>query len=54
LAVALDAHLRKTGDPRVLGQGDEFDTYPYFGPDRSKKAFFQKLRKELQSDRTSP
>ncbi|HIK91134.1 MAG TPA: heparan N-sulfatase [Planctomycetes bacterium] len=54
LAVALDAHLRKTGDPRVLGQGDEFDTYPYFGPDRSKKAYFQKLRKELQSDRTSP
>jgi arylsulfatase A-like enzyme len=23
--------LRQTGDPRVLGKGDSFDAYPYFG-----------------------
>ena len=27
--------LKRTGDPRVLGKGDQFDTMPYF-----KKGFF--------------
>jgi N-sulfoglucosamine sulfohydrolase len=36
LAAALIAELKATKDPRVLGKGDVFDTYPYYGemPDR--------------------
>ncbi len=32
LAAALMAELATTGDPRVLGKGDVFDKYPYYGP----------------------
>jgi N-sulfoglucosamine sulfohydrolase len=31
LAAALMAELKATKDPRVLGKGDVFDTYPYYG-----------------------
>jgi len=31
LAAALMAELKATKDPRVLGNGDIFDTYPYYG-----------------------
>ena len=31
LASALMKELAATGDPRVLGQGDRFDAYPYYG-----------------------
>jgi hypothetical protein len=31
LAVALMAELKATKDPRVLGRGDAFDKYPYYG-----------------------
>ncbi|MCP4642380.1 MAG: sulfatase [bacterium] len=27
----LEAYLRETGDPRVVGGGEAFDTYPYYG-----------------------
>ena len=54
LAAELESHLRKTGDPRVLGRGDAFDKYTYFGPDRSKNAFFEKMRKELGPAEPSP
>jgi len=32
LAAALMAELKATKDPRVLGKGDAFDKYPYYGP----------------------
>jgi uncharacterized sulfatase len=38
LADALLAELKATKDPRVLGKGDVFDQYPYYGggmPDKS-------------------
>lgn len=38
LAAALMAELKATQDPRVLGKGDIFDKYPYYGggvPDKS-------------------
>ena len=47
LAAELDSHLRHSGDPRVVGGGDVFDGYPYFGPDKSKDAFFHAMRNEL-------
>ena len=28
----LETHLKQTGDPRMSGQGDAFDRYPYYGP----------------------
>ena len=31
LAARLMAELKATGDPRVLGRGDAFDHYPYYG-----------------------
>ncbi len=31
------AELRATGDPRVLGKGDVFETYPYYGGMGRKK-----------------
>jgi N-sulfoglucosamine sulfohydrolase len=31
LATRLMAELKATGDPRALGQGEVFDTYPYYG-----------------------
>ena len=31
LAEQLHKDLVATGDPRELGQGDQFDSYPYFG-----------------------
>jgi hypothetical protein len=31
LAAELTAKLRATKDPRVLGRGDVFDKYPYYG-----------------------
>ena len=31
LAADLDAQLKAWHDPRALGQGDEFDRYPYYG-----------------------
>ncbi|MHC4173138.1 MAG: sulfatase family protein [Planctomycetota bacterium] len=38
LAATLMAKLRATKDPRVLGKGDAFDTYPYYGGMGRKKA----------------
>jgi hypothetical protein len=31
LVAALMTELKATKDPRVLGKGDIFDTYPYYG-----------------------
>lgn len=31
LSAELNEELRQTGDPRVIGGGDKFDTYSYFG-----------------------
>ena len=31
LADRLIDELRASADPRVLGNGDKFDTYPYYG-----------------------
>ena len=41
LAAELDAQLKEWKDPRVLGRGDEFDRYPYYGSE-SKTDFFDK------------
>ena len=38
LAAALMAELKATKDPRVLGKGDAFDRYPYYGGKQQKKA----------------
>jgi hypothetical protein len=32
------AELKATKDPRVLGKGDTFDRYPYYGGRQQKKA----------------
>ena len=32
LSRRLDAHLRQTRDPRALGDGEQFDRYPFWGP----------------------
>ncbi len=37
LAAMLIAELKVTKDPRILGNGDVFDTYPYYGGQRGKK-----------------
>ena len=37
LASALRAQLTATKDPRVLGQGDLFDRYPYYGGRQPKQ-----------------
>ena len=31
LSIQLMENLKTTGDPRALGNGDQFDNYPYFG-----------------------
>jgi len=31
LAARLMAKLKETGDPRAVGGGEKFDTYPYYG-----------------------
>jgi len=38
LAGALMAELKATKDPRILGTGDVFDSYPYYGGGGAKKA----------------
>ena len=35
LAAEFEAYLKKTGDPRVLGNGDVFESYPRFGEIRN-------------------
>ncbi|GAA5483200.1 sulfatase family protein [Haloferula sargassicola] len=35
LAARLDRYLKETGDPRVTGTGDVFETYPRYSPVRS-------------------
>jgi len=37
LAAMLMAELKATNDPRIIGKGDVFDTYPYYGGQRGKK-----------------
>jgi len=37
LAADLMAELAATGDPRVLGKGDVFDNYPYYGGTKPKR-----------------
>ncbi|MEC9091323.1 MAG: sulfatase [Planctomycetota bacterium] len=37
LADKLIAELRATGDPRIIGKGEVFDGYPYYGKKTSKK-----------------
>ena len=37
LAAMLRVELKATKDPRILGNGDVFDTYPYYGGQRGKK-----------------
>jgi len=37
LAARLTAELRDTADPRILGNGDAFDAYPYYGGRQPKK-----------------
>jgi len=37
LAAALMAELKATKDPRVLGKGDAFDKYPYYGGSQRKQ-----------------
>jgi arylsulfatase A-like enzyme len=39
LAARLLAKLEATGDPRVLGGGDRFDSYPYYGGGPTKPGF---------------
>jgi N-sulfoglucosamine sulfohydrolase len=34
LSAALTAELESTGDPRAVGDGEEFDSYPYYGRSR--------------------
>jgi N-sulfoglucosamine sulfohydrolase len=52
LAARLTAELRATGDPRVLGTGDVFDAYPYYGgqpsPGQKGPAQRQKAKGEGQ------
>ncbi|MBL7141287.1 MAG: hypothetical protein ISS74_10300, partial [Planctomycetes bacterium] len=38
LAARLVDELRATADPRVLGQGDAFDDYPYRGTTKKPPA----------------
>jgi N-sulfoglucosamine sulfohydrolase len=40
LAAELDAQLKEWKDPRALGGGDVFDSYPYLGG-RATRDFFQ-------------
>jgi N-sulfoglucosamine sulfohydrolase len=48
LAARLMAELKATGDPRVLGTGDVFDSYPYYGgqPAGGQKAKGKKQKKQ--------
>jgi uncharacterized sulfatase len=47
LAARLMAELKATDDPRVVGSGDVFDTYPYYGgqPSGGQKAKGKKQKK---------
>ncbi|MBN2269006.1 MAG: sulfatase, partial [Sedimentisphaerales bacterium] len=38
LAAELTAQLKATGDPRILGKGDMFDKFPYYGSGNKPKA----------------
>ena len=38
LAAELTAYLTATADPRVVGGGEKFDTYPYYGGGRKRPA----------------
>ncbi len=46
LAARLMAELKATNDPRVMGNGDVFDTYPYYGgqPSGGQKAKAKKQK----------
>jgi N-sulfoglucosamine sulfohydrolase len=48
LAARLTAELKATNDPRVVGDGDLFDTYPYYGgqPAGGQKAKGKKQKKQ--------
>jgi N-sulfoglucosamine sulfohydrolase len=48
LAAQLMAELKATGDPRALGTGDVFDSYPYYGgqPSGAQKAKGKKQKKQ--------
>ena len=46
LAARLMAELKATGDPRVLGKGDAFDSYPYYGGQPAAESARQKARSE--------
>ena len=48
LAAQLDAHLKKAGDPRVMGKGDVFDTYRYYGRPSGARLFKQFQQQESQ------
>ena len=48
LAAELEAHLKKAGDPRVLGNGDVFDTYRYHGRPAGARLFKQFQKQESQ------
>jgi len=37
LEAALMAELKATGDPRAVGGGDAFDTYPYYGGQQRRR-----------------
>jgi len=50
LAARLTAELKATRDPRLVGNGDVFDTYPYYG---GQPAGGQKAKGKKQN-RTSP
>jgi hypothetical protein len=39
LARQLTAELRESNDPRVIGDGDRFDQYPYYGGSPMKPGF---------------
>lgn len=51
LASALEAQLKSWKDPRVLGQGDVFDQYPYLGAGMSKKSRGSGKRKQAAPGR---
>jgi len=48
LAAQLEAHLKKSGDPRMLGKGDVFDTYRYHGRASGMRLFKQFHKQESQ------
>ena len=42
LADQLIDELRASADPRVLGDGDEFDKYPYYGGTPKHPSFYRR------------